>query len=627
MCTHHNPSHSHNHSHDGNKQLQLKFAGIAFIILLIGLTSNVESEAKFAVFLFAYLIAGYDVLLRSIKNIFKGEIFDENFLMSIASVGAMIIREYPEAVMVMILFQIGEYLQDKAVAKSRKSITKLMDIRPDYANIEINGELKKVVPEQIKIGNIFVVQPGEKIPLDGKVAEGAAMLDTSALTGESLPREVRVGDIVISGCVNLNGVLKIRAEKEFKNSTVSQILKLVEIASAKKAKSEQYITKFAKIYTPAVCGIAILFVLLPPIILGGNFSMWLERALTFLVISCPCALVISVPLSFFAGIGCAAKNGILIKGSKYIETLATAGIIAFDKTGTLTEGAFEVSDITAENGFTTHSVINMAALAESFSHHPIARALKKAASIKPDVNLVKNIQEISGKGVGATVNGDEILVGNAKLMLEHKIIFNSPQNATGTVIYVAQNGIFAGAITISDKLKNTSAQAIEKLHDGKISAVILSGDAEETVKLVAEELNIKTYYAKLLPQQKIEVLENLIRHSNSGKSIIFAGDGINDAPVLSRADAGIAMGAIGSDAAIEAADVVIMDDNPLKIPQAIKIAQKTLKITKENIAFSIGVKMLFLSLGAFGLISLWGAVFADTGVCLIAILNSLRARR
>lgn len=625
MCNHHN--HSHNHVHSGNKSLQLKFAGFAFIILLIGLISNVDGWIKFVIFGVAYLIVGYDVILRSIKNIFKGEIFDENFLMTIASAGAFVIHEYPEAVMVMILFQIGEYLQDKAVEKSRKSITKLMDIRPDYANIEINGELKRVSPERIKIGDVFVVQPGEKIPLDGKVEEGDSMLDTTALTGESVPREVSIGDIVNSGCINLNGVLKIKAEKDFKDSTVSKILKLVETTSAKKAKSEHYITKFAKFYTPVVCGIAILFVVIPPMLMGGNFGMWLERALTFLVISCPCALVISVPLSFFAGIGGAAKNGILIKGAKYVETLANTDTIAFDKTGTLTEGVFEVSAVAAENGFDTQSVINMAALVESFSTHPIAIALKKAASIKLDVNLVKNIQEIPGKGVVATVKGKKILVGNKKLMSEYKIIFNSPQNAVGTTIYVSQNNVFAGIITISDRIKQNSKTAIKLLQDSKIKTVMLTGDNDNAADLVAKKLDIKTYYAQLLPQEKIEILENLITQSKSGHGVVFVGDGINDAPVLSRADIGIAMGGIGSAAAVEAADVVIMDDNLIKIPQAVKIAQKTLKIVKQNIAFSIGVKMLFLLLGAFGLISMWGAVFADTGVCLIAIANSLRAAK
>lgn len=625
MCNHYN--HSHNHEHSGNKSLQLKLAGFAFIILIIGLISNVDGGIKFVIFLVAYLIVGYDVILRSIKNIFKGEIFDENFLMSIASAGAFVIREYPEAVMVMILFQIGEYLQDKAVEKSRKSITKLMDIRPDYANIEINGELKKVSPERIKIGEVFVVQPGEKIPLDGKVKEGDSMLDTTALTGESAPREVGIGDIVNSGCINLNGVLKIKAEKDFKDSTVSKILKLVETSSVKKAKSEHYITKFAKFYTPVVCGIAILFVVIPPVLMGGNFQMWLERALTFLVISCPCALVISVPLSFFAGIGGAAKNGILIKGGKSVETLANTATIAFDKTGTLTEGVFEVSAVAAENGFDTNSVINMAALADSFSMHPIAIALKKAASIKLDVNLVKNIQESPGKGVVATIKGTKILVGNTKLMSEYKIIFNSPKNAVGTTVYVAQNNVFAGIITISDRIKQNSKTAIKLLHNCKINTVMLTGDNSNAADFVAKKLDIKTYYAQLLPQEKIEILENLITQSKSGQGVVFVGDGINDAPVLSRADIGIAMGAIGSAAAVEAADVVIMDDNPIKISQAVKIAQKTLKIVKQNIAFSIGVKILFLLLGAFGLISMWGAVFADTGVCLIAIANALRAAK
>jgi len=617
---HHDPS--HNHSHNASPLIR---TGISFLILLIGIFSGAQGLAKLAIFLAAYLIAGYDVLLSAIKNSLKGEVFDENFLMAIASAGAMAIREYPEAVMVMILYQIGEHLQHRAVEKSRHSITKLMDIRPDYANIEIDGKLKKTRPENVKINDIFVVQTGEKIPLDGTIIDGSASIDTAALTGESAPRTVKAGDEVISGCINLDGLLKIKAQKDFKDSTVSKILQLVENAGSKKTKSENFITKFAKVYTPAVCALALIIATIPPLAGAGSFSIWLARALTFLVISCPCALVISVPLSFFAGIGGAAKKGILFKGSRYVETLARTGIVVFDKTGTLTKGSFEVTKVLPETGFTDVELINLAAQAEMFSNHPVAVSLKQAAAIKPDSNTVKNVNEIAGKGVKAEIDTRCVLVGNEKLMQENNIIFSPAHDTAGTIVYTAINGKFAGTIIISDSAKPDSKAAINTLENNGIKTVMLTGDNKLSAQKTASELNIKNYYAELLPHKKVETFENIMTENKSGKSVVFAGDGINDAPVLTRADAGIAMGALGSDAAIEAADIVIMDDSPSKIPLAIKISQKTLTIAKQNITFAIGVKIIFLALGALGLITMWGAVFADTGVCLIAILNSLRA--
>lgn len=613
----------HNHRKTINQNYTLFKIIIAVIFFLLGIFSNVENFAKFIIFLLAYLIAGYDVVFTAIKNILKGEIFDENFLMSIATIGAFGIQEYPEAVMVMILYQLGEHLQERAVEKSRKSITDLMDIKPDYANIEKNGKLEKISPEKVKIGEIFVVQAGEKIPLDGTIIEGSSNIDTSALTGESIPTPVKIGDNVLSGSINLNGLIKVKAEKEFNASTVCKILELVENAKNKKSKSEKYITKFAKIYTPIVCLFAAIIAIIPPILTNNDFSIWIQRALTFLVISCPCALVISVPLSFFAGIGKAAKKGILIKGSKYIETLSKVGTIVFDKTGTITHGSFEVTEIIPQNGYNKQDVINTAALAEAHSNHPIAISIKKAASKEPELSLIQSTNEITGKGIITLTNTGEILVGTEQLMQDNNVNYSHSNTLGKTSILVALNKNFIGEIIISDKIKNNTKAAINSLKKHKIKLIMLSGDNLPTVKMTAETLNINKYYANLLPHQKVEKIEEIMRQNKS--KTIFVGDGINDAPVLSRADIGIAMGAIGSDAAIEAADIVIMDDKISKIPLAIKIADKTISISNQNIALAISIKFLFLILGGLGLITMWGAVFADTGVCLVAILNSLRA--
>ena len=552
-------------------------------------------------FLVAYLVIGYDVLLRAFKNIIKGHVFDENFLMSLATVGAICIKEYPEAVMVMLLYQIGEYLQEKAVEKSRASITSLMDIRPDYANL--NGE--KISPEQVKIGDIITVRTGEKIPLDGVVVEGKASLNTSALTGESLPRLVNVGDEVISGCINMDGLLEVRVTKPFEDSTVAKILELVENASAKKAKTENFITKFARYYTPAVVIIAVIIALIPP--------FYIERALTFLVISCPCALVISIPLSFFAGIGGASKKGILIKGSNYLEQLANTSDAVFDKTGTLTKGNFKVTKVVSDYP----DFLKYTAAAESVSPHPIAAAIREYyGKALPKLN---DVQEFAGLGVKAVVEGKEVAVGNAKL------VNTAPIKEYGTVVYTAINGKFAGYIVIADEVKPDSASTISDLRKLGVKAEMLTGDSASNAQNVAKTLDIDEVHAELLPEDKINYLEKII--NNSKGSVIFVGDGINDAPVLTRADVGIAMGSLGSDAAIEAADVVIMDDSPKKVTIAIKTAKKTISIVKQNIVFAIGVKILFLILGGFGMITMWGAVFADVGVSIIAILNALRGMK
>lgn len=572
----------------------------------------------------AYLIAGYDIIFKALKNIIKGQVFDENFLMGIATLGAIGIKEYPEAVMVMVLYQIGEYLQDKAVEKSQNSITELMDIRPDYANIEKDGDLTKISPYEVKIGNTIIVKTGEKIPLDGIIIDGTATLDTSALTGESKPSEVKIGDEAISGCINTNGLLKIRVTKEYGQSTVSKILDLVENASSKKTKTENFITKFAKIYTPVVVLAALFLAILPPIIFGSNFSVWINRALTFLVISCPCALVISVPLGFFAGIGGASKCGILVKGSSYLELLSKPETIVFDKTGTLTQGCFKVVKIVQQEDTTKEELLELTAYAESYSNHPIALSIKKAYAKNIDKNRISEISEIAGNGVRAEINGCSILVGNENLLKNHNISYQKA-NETGTIVYTAKNNKFLGYIVISDELKEDAQKAIMELKKLKLQTVMLTGDTEESGLTVAKELNIDKAYTQLLPIDKVDKIEDIIEQKTKNKSVIFVGDGINDAPVLTRADVGIAMGGLGSDAAIEAADVVIMDDKPTKVATAIKIAKQTLTIVKENIAFALGIKVLFLILGAFGFVTMWGAVFADVGVTLIAVLNSLRA--
>lgn len=598
MCNHH--EHHHQHCCSCSNNSSTIFRALAALLLFAG-------GFKFSILFFlAYIIAGWDVIFKAAKNITKGHVFDENFLMSAATIGALCIKEYPEAVMVMILYQIGEYFQHKAVEKSRHSISELMDIRPDYANLR--GE--KVSPQEVKVGDIITVNTGEKIPLDGIVTEGHASLDTSALTGESVPRTVSTGDSVISGCINLNGVLKIKVTKEFGESTVTKILELVEHASSKKARTEKFITKFAAYYTPAVVILALMIAFIPPLFITGN---WIERALTFLVISCPCALVISIPLSFFAGIGSASKNGILIKGSNYLELLAKPDTVVFDKTGTLTKGVFKVREVHSDEP----DFLKYAAYAESASSHPIAAAIREAYGQEiPEQN---NIEEIAGLGIKAVIDGKEILAGSAKL------VKTEPINTDGTVVYVSINGNYCGYIVIADEVKDDSKETIEKLKTLGIKTVMLTGDSKNTADKVQKKLGVDNAFAELLPEDKVNKLEKIIK--TAGGSVIFVGDGINDAPVLTRADVGIAMGGLGSDAAIEAADAVIMDDSPSKLITSIKIARKTMRIVKQNIVFALGVKALFLILGGIGIMTMWGAVFADVGVALLAVLNSLRTLR
>lgn len=621
MCEH---DHNHHHSDEQeNNKLAIAKLVISIVIFVTATILHPTGLNRLLIFFSAYLIAGGDVVLKAIKHILKGKVFDENFLMVLATVGALAIGEYPEAVMVMVLYQIGEMLQDYAVEKSKKSISSLMNIRPDYANIVVNSELIKKNPEDVKIGDTIVVKTGEKIPLDGIVINGHASIDTSALTGESVPKCLKTGDNAVSGCINTNGVLTIKVEKEFGESTVSKILELVEHASSKKAKAENFITKFARYYTPAVVFGAVALAILPPLFIqGAQFSTWLQRALTFLVISCPCALVISVPLGFFAGIGGASRNGILIKGACYIEALSKPYTVVFDKTGTLTKGTFAITSINPVKNITTDYLLKVSAYAENYSNHPIASSIKNAFAEKIDKDLINNVEEIAGNGVKATVNGKEILAGNCKLMKMFNIAYIEAENI-GASIYIAENGKFIGSITISDELKSDSKLAIEKLNKKVKQTVMLTGDSKTPAEYVAKELGIKNVYSELLPSQKVEKLEELIEAKQG--SVIFVGDGINDAPVLTRADVGIAMGGLGSDSAIEASDVVIMTDEPSKVSKVISIAHKTMTIVKENIAFALGIKALFLILGAFGFVTMWGAVFADVGVTLIAVINSLRA--
>lgn len=626
MCNHCHHSHNSKNEHK-NESLTLIRISIAFLILLFAVFSNIPNNIKICCFLFAYLLAGYDILYTAIKNIIKGRIFDENFLMGLATLGALAIKEYPEAVMVMVLYQLGEYFQHRAVKKSRRSILELMDIRPDYAYKEENGKVIKYSPEEINQGDIILVKTGEKIPLDGVITEGSAILDTSALTGESVPKTVKMGDTAISGCINTNGVIKIKVTKKYGESTVSKILKLIEHASSKKSRTENFITRFAGYYTPAVVAAALMLAVLPPLLLpDAQFTIWLKRALTFLVISCPCALVISIPLSFFGGIGGASKCGILIKGSNYLEALSKPDSVVFDKTGTLTKGSFEVTKISPQNGISEGELIEYAAYAENYSNHPIALSLKKAYKKDIDTSKISNVSEFAGNGVKADINGEEILAGNSALMEKFQINIQEHPDE-GTVVYCAKNGEYIGYIVISDEIKEDSPLAIKELKKVVGKTVMLTGDSEAAAKRISERLGIQQVYSQLLPQDKVEKLENIIAQKQKDKNVIFIGDGINDAPVLTRADVGIAMGAMGSDAAIEAADVVIMDDKPSKIYTAVKIAQKTMLIVKQNIIFALGVKALFLLLGAFGFMTMWGAVFADVGVALLAVLNSLRSLR
>ena len=596
---------------------------ISAVLLITAMMIPVDGWLGFVIYLIPYLAIGAPVLLKAGKNILRGQVFDENFLMTVATVGAMCIGEYKEAVAVMLFYQVGELFESYAVGKSRKSIAALMDIRPDVANVERNGQVISVDPEEVHVGEVIVVRPGERVSLDGQIVEGSSTLDTAALTGESMPREVLPQDQVLSGCINLTGVLRVRVEKEFGESTVSKILELVENASERKAQSEAFITRFARYYTPAVCLGALLLALLPPLILGGQWAKWIERALIFLVVSCPCALVISIPLSFFGGIGGASKCGILIKGSNYLEALANTHTVVFDKTGTLTEGSFQVSAIHPE-GISSVDLLETAALAESYSSHPISRSLQEAYGKKPDRNRVTDVQEIAGHGVKAIVDGRQIAAGNARMM-QSVGVTAKPCSCLGTTVHVAVEGTYTGHIVISDTMKKDARQTVDALRaQGVRKIVMLTGDSEAVGKTVGQQLGMDEAICGLLPADKVTHVERLMREMPKGGKLIFAGDGINDAPVLSRADIGVAMGAMGSDAAIEAADVVLMNDQPSGIATAIDIARRTLRIVRENIAFALGVKALVLVLGALGLANMWAAVFADVGVSVIAILNAMR---
>ncbi|WP_353096025.1 heavy metal translocating P-type ATPase [Tissierella praeacuta] len=588
------------------------------------LQSPIMDYIEFSAFLIAYIIIGGEIVKKAIRNISKGQVFDENFLMSVATIGAFCLREYGEGVAVMLFYQVGELFQSYAVSRSRQSIADLMDIRPDYANVLRNGELIQVDPEEVVIGDTIVVIPGERIPLDGVVTDGRSALDTSALTGESIPRDVNTGDEVISGCINQTGKLIIKVTKEFGESTVSKILELVENASDKKSKSENFITRFARYYTPVVVFAAIALAIIPPLVTGQSFVIWIERALTFLVISCPCALVISVPLSFFGGIGGASKCGVLVKGSNYLELLANTEIVVFDKTGTLTKGNFVVSEIHALN-MSKEELIEVAAHAEDYSSHPIAASIKRAYGKTVDSSLIKDIEEIAGHGVRAIIDDKEVLAGNARLM-KLKDISYEKSSSVGTVVHIAIDGAYAGYILIADEIKADSPKAIRDLKEAGVKqTVMLTGDAEAVGQNVASQLKLDKAYTELLPADKVTQLEKLMKQKSEKAMLAFVGDGINDAPVLARADVGIAMGGLGSDAAIEAADVVIMTDEPSKIATAMKISRKTLRIVKQNIVFALFVKLVVLVLGAFGLANMWGAVFADVGVSIIAILNAIRA--
>ena len=598
---------------------------IALFLYIVALIVKFEdSLINNIIYIVAYLVVGLDIIKKAIRNITRGKVFDENFLMSVATIGAFGIGEFPEAVAVMLFYQIGELFQSYAVDKSRKSIASLMDIRPDFANLEKAGKLEKVSPEEVKIGDTIVVKPGEKVPLDGILIEGNSTLDTKALTGESLPREIEKGDEVLSGTININGVIKIKVTKEYKESTVSKILDLVENASSKKSKSENFISKFAKYYTPIVVIIALVLAVLPPLIIqDASFSDWLYRALSFLVVSCPCALVISIPLSFFGGIGGASKLGILVKGSNYLEQLANTEIFVFDKTGTLTEGVFEVQKIKPIN-ITEEELLEITAYAENYSNHPISLSLKKAYNKKIDEKKIKKTEEISGRGIVAQIEEKEVLVGNEKLMNEKQIKFKK-SNSIGTILYVAINGEYVGYILISDKIKKDSAETIKNLKKNHIKeTVMLTGDKKIVGETVAKDLGIDTVFTELLPDGKVEKVEKLLKSKSEKGKLAFVGDGINDSPVLAMADIGIAMGGLGADSAIEAADIVLMTDEPSKIVTAISLAKKTMRIVKENIIFAIAVKVIVLILSAIGISTMWEAVFADVGVSIIAILNALR---
>lgn len=599
---------------------------IALILFLVALIVPLQSQLiNNGLFVISYLIVGLEIVLKAIRNIFKGKVFDENFLMAIATIGAFVIGEYPEAVAVMLFYQIGEAFQDYAVDKSRKSIISLMDIRPDFANIQRNGKIDKINPEEVNVGDIIVVKPGEKVPLDGIIVKGTSMIDTSALTGESVPKEIKEQDEILSGCINENGVLEVKVTKKFGESTASKILDLVENASSKKSKSENFISKFAKYYTPIVVVTAVLLAIIPPMIFNrAEWIEWIHRALTFLVVSCPCALVISIPLGFFGGIGGASKIGVLVKGSNYLEALSNTEIMVLDKTGTLTEGVFEVQQINPID-ISKEDLIKYATYAESFSNHPIAISLKKAYGKEIVNKKVSETQELSGLGVRAVIDGESVLVGNEKLMKENCIDYIKSEEI-GTILYIAVNNKFAGTIVISDKIKTDAKETIDKLKKDNIKKIVmLTGDKRKVGENVAKKLGIDEVYTELLPSDKVEKVEELMKNKSENGNLAFIGDGINDAPVLAISDIGIAMGGLGSDAAIEAADVVLMTDEPSRVVDAIKISKKTMTIVKQNIIFAISIKLIVLILSAIGISNMWQAVFADVGVSILAILNTLRA--
>ena len=608
----------------------LKRILISAVLMIVIALLPVEGWLKFILYMIPYLVIGNDILLRAWKGILNKQVFDENFLMAVATIGAIALGDYKEGVAVMLFYQVGELFQSYAVGKSRRNISELMDIRPDYANVEVDGELEQVDPDEVAIGTIIVVQPGEKVPIDGRIVEGKSTLNTSALTGESIPREAAVGDEIISGCINMTGLLKIQTTKEFGESTVSRILELVENATSKKSKSENFISKFARIYTPAVCYGALALAVIPPVVrmmflgLAPEWGDWIYRALTFLVISCPCALVVSVPLSFFAGIGGASSQGILIKGANYLETLAQARYVVFDKTGTLTQGNFEVNGV-HHSTIEEEKLLEYAALAECYSTHPISHSLQKAYGKSLDKTRVTDVEEVSGNGVIAKVDGMSVAVGNAKLM--KKIGAECVEcSHVGTVVHIAIDGAYAGHILIADAIKANAKEAIDSLVKCGVSkTVMLTGDAARVAEYVAAELGIREVHAELLPTDKVTLVEQLIQKKEEKEKLVFVGDGINDAPVLAIADVGIAMGALGSDAAIEAADVVLMDDDPAKIAKAMKIARKCMRIVYENIYFAIGIKLICLALGAAGIANMWIAIFADVGVMVLAVLNAIRA--
>lgn len=611
-----------------NNLIRLLVGAVLLSVLLWEpVLQGLNRAARLVLFLIPYFVVGWDVLWKALRNIKSGQFLDENFLMSIATVGAFASGEYPEGVAVMLFYQVGELFQSVAVGRSRKSIAALMDIRPDYANLERDGQLLKVDPEQVQVGDIIVIRPGERIPLDGTILDGASALDTSALTGESMPRDVSIRDEVVNGCINLTGALRVQVSRPFSDSTVAKILDLVENSSVKKARAEQFITKFARIYTPAVVFAAVSLVLLPPLLFGGSWTLWFHRALIFLVVSCPCALVISVPLSFFGGIGAASAQGILVKGGNYLEALSTTDIVVLDKTGTLTQGTFSVVSI-HPRGMTEEELVNLAALAEQMSKHPIAQSILASCAEDPDPDRISSAEEFAGEGIRVTADGQDIWAGNPRLMDRAGIVYEEPAPHTGTVIHVAMERNYAGYLIISDQVRPEAADALEQLKElGVQQMVMLTGDTQSAAQAMADELKLSRFCAQLLPGGKVEQVERLLAEKRPRETLAFVGDGINDAPVLARADVGIAMGALGSDAAIEAADIVLMDDDLAKLPLAISIARKTLRIVRQNVVFALGVKFLVLLLAAVGMANMWMAVFADVGVSVLAILNACRMLR